>query len=103
MMATMFKMTMGLGVMVLAAAQVQAQGNCAPREVVIERLAERYGEARRGIGLVQQGSVMEVFASDQTGTWTITVTMPDGTTCLVASGQAYEVIADAASGAGDDA
>ncbi len=103
MMAKMFHMTMGLGMMVLAASQLHAQGNCAPRASVIERLAERYGEARRGIGMVQQGSVMEVFASDETGTWTITLTMPDGTTCLVASGQAYETVAEALPAKGDDA
>ncbi|MEY8839229.1 hypothetical protein AB9K41_09400 [Cribrihabitans sp. XS_ASV171] len=103
MMTRIFGLTMGLGVMVLAASQLHARGNCAPRDVVIARLADRYGEARRGIGLVQQGSVMEVFASEETGTWTITVTMPDGTTCLVASGQAYETVAEALPGTGDDA
>ena len=34
--------------------------------------------------------LVETFASAETGTWTITVTMPTGVTCLVASGQAFE-------------
>ncbi|WP_372570344.1 hypothetical protein [Ruegeria jejuensis] len=80
----------------LLATQVSAQTqNCAPRDVVLDRLSEKYGESRRGIGLVQQGSVMEVFASDDTGTWTITVTLPNGMTCLVASGQSYEGLSEA--------
>ncbi|WP_420585168.1 hypothetical protein [Ruegeria sp.] len=91
---TLFKMTMGLGIMVLAAQQVQAR-TCAPREDVVKRLAETYGETRRGLGIARQGAVMEVYASDQTGSWTITVTLPDGMTCLIASGQAYEQMADA--------
>ncbi len=91
---TLFKMTMGLGIMVLAAQQVQAQ-NCAPREDIIQRLAETYGETRRGIGIARQGSVMEVYASDSSGSWTITVTLPDGVTCLIASGQAYEDVTEA--------
>ncbi len=91
---TLFKMTMGLGIMVLAAQQVQAQ-NCAPREDVVGRLAETYGETRRGIGIARQGSVMEVYASDSSGSWTITVTLPDGVTCLIASGQAYEDVSEA--------
>ncbi|MFY2823657.1 hypothetical protein [Ruegeria sp. MALMAid1280] len=91
---TLFKMTMGLGLMVLAAQQVHAR-TCAPREDVVKRLAEAYGETRRGIGIARQGTVMEVFASDQTGSWTITVTLPDGMTCLIASGQAYEQMAEA--------
>lgn len=92
----LFQMAMGLGIMVLAAQQVQAQTpNCAPRPDVLQRLAETYGETRRGIGMAQQGAVMEVFVSDETGTWTITVTLPNGLTCLVAAGEAYEVLAEA--------
>ncbi len=93
---TLFKMTMGLGIMALAAQQVQAAGqNCAPREDVLTRLHETYGETRRGLGLARQGAVMELFASGESGSWTITVTLPNGITCLVTSGQAYEEVADA--------
>ena len=92
----LFQMTMGLGIIVLAAQQVQAQTpNCAPRPDVLQRLAETYGETRRGIGMARQGTVMEVFASDETGSWTITVTLPNGLTCLVAAGEAYETLAEA--------
>ncbi|WP_109313002.1 hypothetical protein [Ruegeria sp. AU67] len=91
---TLLKMTMGLGIMVLAAQQAHAR-NCAPRDEVIKRLTETYGETRQGIGIARQGAVMELYASDQSGSWTITVTLPDGMTCLVASGQAYEMTAEA--------
>ncbi|MBY6083494.1 hypothetical protein [Ruegeria arenilitoris] len=92
----LFQMTMGLGIMALAAQQVQAQTpNCAPRPDVLQRLAETYGETRRGIGMARQGTVIEVFASDETGTWTITVTLPNGLTCLVAAGEAYETLVEA--------
>lgn len=93
---SLLNMTIGLGIMVLAAQQVNAQtGNCATRADVIKRLSEGYGETRKGIGIAGQGAVMELFASDETGSWTITVTLPDGTTCLVASGQSYENLAEA--------
>jgi hypothetical protein len=62
--------------------------------VVLERLAEGYGETRQSIGRGAQGAVVEVFASDETGTWTITVTMPTGMTCLIASGHSFESIAE---------
>jgi len=77
--------------------------SCAPREVVVERLAERYGESRRSMGLGASGAVMEVFASDQTGTWTITVTTAQGLTCLMASGQAFETLAETLPKPGSDA
>ena len=72
-----------------------AQPQCAPRPVVIERLATAFGESRQSVGLTQGNRVIELFASTESGTWTITVTLPDGTTCLVAAGTAFEAIAEA--------
>lgn len=96
MLKTYFKMTMGLGLMAFAAQQAFAEGtNCAPRQMVLERLAERYGETRQSIGIASNNAVVEVFASAETGTWSITVTTASGVTCLVASGQSFETLAEA--------
>lgn len=81
-------------------AAAQPGGNCAPRDRVVERLAATYGETRRSVGLSANRAVVEVFASDATGTWTITVTLPSGLTCLVAAGHAFERIDDPAADAG---
>ncbi len=100
----MLKMTMALGIAALAAQSLVAQTrNSGPREGVVRKLAETYGESRRGMGLVRQGSVMEVFASDETGSWTIVVTMPNGTSCMLASGQSHETLAEALPAPGSDA
>ena len=80
---------------VAPATQAQTASHCAPREQVVERLAGTYGETRRSMGLGANNAVVEVFASEVSGSWTITVTLPSGVTCLVASGQAYESMADA--------
>lgn len=69
-----------------------AQQNCAPRDAVVERLNERYSETRQSIGLAANNSVVETWASLESRTWTVTVTTPGGLTCLVASGQAFELI-----------
>ncbi|MEM1430792.1 MAG: hypothetical protein AAGG09_15160 [Pseudomonadota bacterium] len=84
------------GFAILAAAGVEAQTarNCGERDTIVQRLADGYGESRQSIGLGANNSVMEVYASQETGTWTITVTMPNGVMCLVASGQAYETLAE---------
>jgi len=89
----------------LAAAPISAQPNrnCAPRAAVVERLATKYGESRQSIGLGQRGMVVETFASSDTGTWTITVTTPNGMTCLVASGQSWEELAEELPPEGNDA
>jgi len=89
-------LSLGVGAMILATdhAFAQQNRNCAERERVVERLSETYGESRQSIGLAPNNSVVEVFASTETGTWTITVTNTSGLTCLVASGQAYEATDD---------
>lgn len=75
--------------------QAQTQRNCAPRATVVERLAQGYGETRQSIGLGRDNTMVEVFASLQSGSWTITVTTPTGLTCLIASGQSFEPLAEA--------
>ncbi|SLN23109.1 hypothetical protein [Roseisalinus antarcticus] len=92
----MFVLSLGAGALMLAAHAASAQSrNCAEHSQVVERLADRWGESRQSMGLAANNSVIEVFASLETGTWTITVTEPGGPTCLVASGQAYQVLAEA--------
>lgn len=71
----------------LAAAQVP----CVERKALIGQLEHKYGETRRVIG-VQAGHVVEVYASDATGTWTIVRTAPSGIACLLASGDNFEAI-----------
>ncbi|MGB3243685.1 MAG: hypothetical protein WBB25_04085 [Sulfitobacter sp.] len=100
-----------LGALTIAAAivlalttDVAAQGrNCGPRETVVTRLADGYGETRQSMGLGANNAVIEVFASGETGSWTITVTQANGLTCLVASGEGFEQLAEALPPKGDDA
>ena len=89
----MFRTVLTILAIAVGAPVLAQQGNCAPREIVVQRLAEGYGETRRSIGLGANNAVVEVFASE-TGSWTITVTFPNGSTCLVASGQAFETLAE---------
>lgn len=65
---------------------------CAERDVIVATLATRYGETAQSMGLGPGNRVVEVFASEETGTWTITVTSVNGTTCLVASGDSYSPV-----------
>lgn len=84
-------------------ANAQQARDCAPRDAAIDWLATGYGETRQAIGLGPNNQVFEVFASDETGTWTITVTLPNGMTCLVASGTAFEHLSEALPLDGDPA
>lgn len=87
----LFALTLGFVGVILITNAAYAQSQCGQRASIVAQLAERYGETARATGLAQN-SVMEVFASAETGTWTIAVTMPDGTMCLVAAGQGFETL-----------
>ena len=77
-----------------AALPALAGPQCAAHDVVAKSLADQFGEVRRGIGLAADNTVMELCASAETGTWTVTVTQPSGQTCLFAAGSDFEMTAD---------
>jgi len=66
--------------------------NCAKRVEMVEKLNTHFGETRQSIGLTPGGQALEVFAHPETGTWTILLTLPNGTSCIMASGHAYQAI-----------
>lgn len=106
-MSKQFLLAMAVGAMIMtSAAQAFSQTagqNCGAREQIVASLADRYGESRQSIGLGANNQVVEVYASLETGTWTITVTLPNGMMCLIASGQSYEALAEAVPAKGTDA
>lgn len=92
-----------LSVLLALSAPVHARSdNCAPREVVAERLQERYREAPLARGLTPNGSIVEMWASARGETWSVIVVLPSGQSCLVASGSDFEALAAPAE-AGDPA
>ena len=63
--------------------------NCAPRETVVERLKTKYSEYFTAGGLQKTPgaqAMMEVWASPETGTFTVLVTTAAGISCVVAHG-----------------
>ena len=100
---SLFTLSFGFAALIFATQHAFASDNCTERSVVLNELATKYQETRRALGIAANTGVMEMFASTQTGTWTLTVTTPDGTTCLVASGNGFEQIADPSPPAGDPA
>lgn len=88
-------LSLGVGAILVSTQSMQAQaesGSCAPHESVVEQLAQKYGETRQSFGLAQNAQVVELFASLETGSWTIIITRPTGISCMVAAGQNFERI-----------
>jgi len=83
-----------LAAALLTAPQATAQAACGPHERVVAHLATRFAETRQALGLAARGTAMiEVFANLDTGSWTVLLTQPDGTACMIASGTAFEPLA----------
>ncbi|CUK09776.1 hypothetical protein Q8W37_08660 [Shimia thalassica] len=87
----MFKrlITAGLLFGMAAAAPPAFAGNCGLRNTVIERLQSKYSEtlSARGLqGHQTSATMVEVWASEETGTFTVIVTSPQGVSCVVAAG-----------------
>ena len=72
------------------AANAEETRACAERSRVVLKLEQKFGETLRSLGLHRDDGLVEVYASEETGTWTILMTRPDGTTCLLAAGQRWE-------------
>lgn len=70
----------------------QVDNKCADRQSVLNALVVEYGETRQAVSLGADNSIVEIHASSETGSWTITVTHPNGITCMVAAGTAFELL-----------
>jgi hypothetical protein len=99
---TLFALSLGLAGFALFPDPARAAAQCAPRAKVAANLATEFGEVRRSMGLAQDNTVMELYAAD-TGTWTLTVTLPNGITCLVAAGNNFETTSDTLPAKGEPA
>jgi hypothetical protein len=79
-------------ILAILALPAHAQQQCPPRAMVVADLAKKFGETQRTTGWVGGANetpitaVMETYANDDTGTWTILLARPDGTACMLASG-----------------
>jgi len=98
-----FAFCAGLGLAAVTTSQANAQNQrvnmlCAERDIIVRELTGRYGEQVYGMGLAHQNRIVEVYVSEETGSWTITVTSADGTTCLMAAGQHFAQITPEAPG-----
>ncbi|MCF1709199.1 hypothetical protein L0V05_10255 [Tabrizicola sp. J26] len=70
----------------LAGQPAAASGGCDLRPDIVADLGTRLGQTRRGLGVTQEHTVLELFAAEDGG-WTLIATTPSGIACPVASGR----------------
>ena len=64
---------------------------CGERDQILAQLEELHGEKPQALGLSADGGVVEVLVSPKGG-WTILVTYPSRSTCVVAVGENWEAL-----------
>lgn len=67
-----------------------AQQNCGRHGDLVAYLGDKYHERQVGYGMAGGFAIVEIYASSDTGTWTMIVTDVAGKSCIVAAGEGLE-------------
>jgi hypothetical protein len=75
-----------LGLILFAGMAQAQQANCNTRDIVVGLITgPKFNERLVGAGIAD-AYMVETWANEATGTWTVTGTNPDGVTCIIAGG-----------------
>ncbi len=77
-----------------------AQSVCAGRAQVLDYLTRHYSEQRIALGVAGAGGVIELLARPDGGTWTLIVSRPDGSACVLATGEDWQRVSPEKRGEG---
>jgi hypothetical protein len=80
------------GTLTLGASSAEAASKvCGDRHQILKRLEQKHEETPKALGLSADGGVLEVLVSPEGG-WTMLVTYPKKPTCVLAVGQAWQML-----------
>ena len=66
---------------------------CNKREKFAEQLTKgKFKEAPRIIGVIGEHQILEIWENADTGSWTALITNANGTSCMVAAGEAFIIL-----------
>jgi hypothetical protein len=80
-----------LGGMVVSQPADAASKVCGERSKILAQLEQKHEETPRALGLSADGGVLEVLVSPEGG-WTMLVTYPSKPTCVIAVGEAWQML-----------
>jgi hypothetical protein len=63
---------------------------CHNASEIAKQLSTKYDEAPVAFGLQSNGNLLQVYSSEEKGTWTVVSTTPTGVSCIVAAGKHWE-------------
>lgn len=77
-----------------------AQSVCAGRAQVLDHLTRNYSEQRIALGVASAGGVIELLSRADGRTWTIILSRPDGSACVLATGEDWQRVSPKKRGEG---
>lgn len=75
---------------VATSSMAQSSPMCGARAGVVQGLENRYSEKPIAAGLDHNGALVEVLTAPDGATWTILVSMPNGMSCVVSTGESWQ-------------
>ena len=79
----------GLVIAGMSLPQVALADDELDRTKLVRLLGERFGESSVSAGIAQNGSVVELLTNADGSTWTLLMTLPDGSTQVIATGESW--------------
>ncbi len=64
-----------------------AQTICIDRTDMLDRLAAEFEEHLAEVKMIEDQGLLEILKSSTKGTWTVILTKPSGTSCVIATGE----------------
>lgn len=75
-----------------ASMPAQAMGMCGKRDDFVRSLAAQYNEQPIALGIAGEVNLVEIYNSGPGGSWTMLVTVPEGSSCIIAAGKDFELL-----------
>jgi hypothetical protein len=80
---------LALGLLIHTAAPVRAQPVCMAHDDLTEQLYVKFSEAPVANAIANNGTLVELFAKRDRSSWTLAMTRPGGTSCVLVAGQEW--------------
>ncbi len=90
--AWLWAAALGIALSVTPQAATAAPAACGQRTDIVAFLASEFKEAPIAVGIDSNGNLVEVLSSRSGSTWSVIVTTPNGVSCLVGSGEDWQVL-----------
>jgi len=69
-----------------------AEAACDLREAILKKMLLGYKELPSARGIAANGSVIELLVSPDGETWTMMQSLPNGVSCMIATGESWEAV-----------